>query len=177
MACNLIPQLLFQGFNTNGTFLAGGLLYSYQAGTSTPATTYTDTTLLTPNTNPIVLNALGQAEVALSPTQSYKFNLTDSFGNQMPGYPVDNVNGALNVASISSNIIPSITNTYTLGNATFEWSALYAQTVYQGGVPVVSYPITTAEQTVLTAQSATVVNYTYPYGCVDRYVINSTPGT
>ena len=173
MAGNLIPLLLFQGFNTNGSFLAGGLLYSYAAGSSTPQATYTDTTLLTPNTNPVVLNALGQAEIALNPTQSYKFNLTDSSGNQMPGYPVDNVAGALNVSSIGSSLIPSITNTYNVGSLTYQWANVYAQTLYEAGTPVVSYPISTNEQTALTATGAMVVNWSRPPGDVDRYVTNT----
>jgi hypothetical protein len=39
------------------------------------------------------------------------------------------------------------------------------------------YPTTAAEQAVLTALGASVVNSQYPQGYVDRYVTNSTPGT
>jgi hypothetical protein len=63
-----------------GLPLIGGLLYTYQAGTSTPQATYTDYTLGTPNTNPIVLNARGEASVWLG-SNTYKFVLQDSFGN------------------------------------------------------------------------------------------------
>ena len=55
----LIPQLTSQFFANNGTFLSNGLLYSYVAGSTTPAPTYTDSTGVTANTNPIVLNARG----------------------------------------------------------------------------------------------------------------------
>ena len=60
--------------------------------------------------------------VWLDPTSSYKFNLTDANGNQIPGYPIDNVSGPIN---LSSNLVPSTTNTYTLGTPVISWANLY----------------------------------------------------
>lgn len=67
----------WQFFDNNGVPLAGGLLYSYAAGTSTPQATYTDNTGLISNSNPIVLDAAGRvpSEVWLNSAQSYKFVL------------------------------------------------------------------------------------------------------
>jgi len=165
----LIPELLFQAFSPNGGFLSGGLLSTFQAGTNIPATVYGDPALTGPLTNPVQLNSLGQALIYLTPGQVYKFNLTDSQGNQIPGYPVDQVNSNLSFPSIVSNIIPATTNFYTLGNSTFQWQAVYAQTVFQNGVPVVSYPITPGE----TAAGVTPINFQYPPLCVDRYFNNT----
>ena len=39
----------WQFFNDNGIPLAGGLIYTYLAGTTTPAATYTSSTGLTAN--------------------------------------------------------------------------------------------------------------------------------
>ncbi len=47
----------------SGTPLAGGKVYVYEAGTTTPKTTYNNSDLTVPNTWPIVLDALGQADV------------------------------------------------------------------------------------------------------------------
>ena len=77
----LIPQLTSQFFANNGTFLSNGLLYSYVAGSTTPAPTYTDSTGGTANTNPIVLNARGECSVWVPGNTGYKFVLTDSAGN------------------------------------------------------------------------------------------------
>ena len=49
-----------QFFNNDGTPLAGGLIYTYAAGSSTPAATYTTNTGLIAHTNPIVLDSSGR---------------------------------------------------------------------------------------------------------------------
>jgi microcystin-dependent protein len=65
-------------FDTNGDPLAGGKLYAYQAGTSTPQNTYADQALLTPNANPVVLDANGEATIFVPDSTLYKFVLKDS---------------------------------------------------------------------------------------------------
>jgi hypothetical protein len=70
----------FQFFTTTGLPLSGGFLYSYQAGSSTPLATYTDSTGNIANTNPIVLGTDGRPpyEVWLTSGYSYKFVLATS---------------------------------------------------------------------------------------------------
>lgn len=65
-----------------GAPLASGLLYTYDAGTSTPKTTYVDSAGLTANTNPIVLDAAGRASIYLG-EGGYKLVLKDSLGNTL----------------------------------------------------------------------------------------------
>ena len=77
----LVPLLTPQFFANNGSFLVGGQLFSYQAGTSTPASTYTDSTGATPNANPIILNSRGEASIWIPPNVGYKFVLEDAAGN------------------------------------------------------------------------------------------------
>ncbi len=69
-----------QFFDNNGVPLAGGLIYTYQAGSSTPLTTYTTNAGTTPNTNPIILDASGRCpnEIWLQTGYSYKFILQTS---------------------------------------------------------------------------------------------------
>lgn len=59
-----------------GNPLVGGKLYTYDAGTSTPRTTYQDAAATVPNTNPVVLNARGEATVFWS--GAYKVILKDA---------------------------------------------------------------------------------------------------
>lgn len=77
----LAPYLTSQFFGNNGAFLSGGQLFTYQAGTVTPTPTYLDSTGVTPNTNPIVLNSRGECSIWLLPNVGYKFVLQDSSGN------------------------------------------------------------------------------------------------
>jgi hypothetical protein len=61
MAVNLSPIGNGQQFfNNNGEPLNGGLVYTYQAGSSTPLATYTDINGTTANANPIVLDSSGR---------------------------------------------------------------------------------------------------------------------
>lgn len=59
----LITLPLFRVFDGSGAPLAGGKLYFYEAGTTTPKDTYADSGEVTPNTNPVILDAEGYAEV------------------------------------------------------------------------------------------------------------------
>src|SRR6266403_438124 len=77
----LAPYLTQQFFGNNGAFLSGGQLFTYQAGTNTPISTYVDSIGVTTNTNPIVLNARGECSLWLIPNTGYKFVLQDSSGN------------------------------------------------------------------------------------------------
>ncbi len=70
-----------QFFNNNGVPLSGGKIYTYEAGTTTPATTYTSSSGTTAHTNPIVLNSAGRVstgEIWLIGTLYYKFALYDA---------------------------------------------------------------------------------------------------
>jgi len=70
-----------QFFDDSGVPLAGGKLYSYQAGTTTPQVTYTTAAGNVPHSNPIILNAAGRVatgEIWLTSGQNYKFVLKTS---------------------------------------------------------------------------------------------------
>ena len=75
--------------------LAGGKVYSYAAGTTTPQATYTDYTASTPNTNPVILDANGVAAIWIS--GSYKFVIEDSAGNIIK--TIDNVSSFTTAAT------------------------------------------------------------------------------
>jgi len=75
----LAPYAFPQYFDNDGDPLDGGLLYTYLAGTSTLATTYSDADLLVAHTNPIVLTAGGRCKIYLA-NLNYKFILQDANG-------------------------------------------------------------------------------------------------
>jgi hypothetical protein len=80
---------LFHGFYPDGTPLLGGKLYTYQAGTSTPAAAYHDAAATMPHQNPIILDDRGEALVHV--TQAMLWRLETPTGVQL--WEVDNIGG------------------------------------------------------------------------------------
>jgi len=62
---------------------SGGNLFFYVTGTSTPTDTYSDSTLTTPNANPVPLDSAGRpaTEIFLDPAVTYKVVLEDEDAN------------------------------------------------------------------------------------------------
>ncbi len=101
MAVNLSPVgngFQFLSSTTPNVPLAGGYIYTYQAGSSTPLNTYTDVNGTIANTNPIVLGTDGRppSEIWLTSGYSYKFVLTDS--NNTTIQTLDNLYGIIGTA-------------------------------------------------------------------------------
>jgi microcystin-dependent protein len=92
-----------QFFDDSGTPLAGGLIYTYAAGGTTPLVTYTSSSGLVSHPNPIVLDSAGRInEIWIPEGTSYKFILKSStnvligsFDNLFPiaSLPVSIANG------------------------------------------------------------------------------------
>jgi hypothetical protein len=125
MALNLSPLggAGWQFFDNNGVPLAGGLLYSYAAGTTTPLTTYTTSAGNTANSNPIVLDAAGRPanEIWLA-ANAYKLVLKTSAGVQL--WSMDNITGLpaagsqnYQVATAGQTVF-NVGFTYAVGNNT-----------------------------------------------------------
>ena len=70
-----IPFVKARFFDRCGKPLTGGQIYTYEANTTTPKVTYKDPYGLTPNTNPIILDAAGEADIYLDGT--YRIRITD----------------------------------------------------------------------------------------------------
>lgn len=131
MGVQLSPNPVMRFYDNNNFPLAGGQLWTYQAGTTTPQVTYTDSTGGTPNPNPVVMNARGEANVWMLPTQSYKLVLKDASGNTI--WTVDNVtapapvavgnmtdekgsNGQPGFSAANGDFTPGTTTSLTLSN-------------------------------------------------------------
>jgi hypothetical protein len=96
----LTPVPKIQFFGTDGLPLVGGKLYTYAAGTTTPLATYTDYTGATSNTNPVILDSNGQANVWLADTTNYKFILKTS--TEVLLYTTDYVSVPVTASSFAS---------------------------------------------------------------------------
>lgn len=86
-----MPTILPEGkqsfTNSAGAPLAGGKLYTYDAGTSTPRPTYQDAAGTTPNANPVIMDARGEALIFWS--GAYKVTLKDASDATI--WTVDNI--------------------------------------------------------------------------------------
>jgi hypothetical protein len=138
-----------QFFTNSGVILSGGKLYTYAAGTTTPAATFTSLSGNTNHTNPIILDSAGRVpggEIWLS-ASPYKFLIKDSndvligtydniSGIGAASYQVDNFTGTgsqtiftLSAASLGENFtfvyingVYQNKNTYTVSGVTLTFS-------------------------------------------------------
>lgn len=102
MATSVVnPRVQF--FANNGRPLIGGRIHTYVAGSSTRARTYKDAAKAQPNTNPIILDGRGEAQIYLAEGVEYKFVVEDSKGALI--YTQEPVYGAIwpNVDSWPTN--------------------------------------------------------------------------
>lgn len=94
----LTPMPVMQFFDGLGNPLAGGKLYTYEAGTTTPLATYTDQTGNTANTNPVILDSEGRANIWLVTTDLYYWELDNS--NDVQIWTADNIGSIVASADV-----------------------------------------------------------------------------
>lgn len=138
MAVNLSPLggVAAQFFNNDGVPLAGGLIYTYNAGTTTPLATYTTSSGNIAHSNPIVLDSSGRVpggEIWLTNGESYKFVIKDSSGLLIGSY--DNISpindaGFTRIANYTGD---GSTTSFTLPVSPFSenWINVFINGVYQ----------------------------------------------
>lgn len=154
MPTSPLPNIKVRFWNRAGTApLAGGKVYTYVAGSiNTNKTSWKDANKAAVNTNPIILDAYGEADIWLDGL--YKINLTDSADVNQWAAPIDNVaslstdniiyttTGTPNAYILTPNpaIISYTDSTFTLitnftntGPATINISGLGAQTLTKDG--------------------------------------------
>jgi hypothetical protein len=89
MTTIIMPEGRQRYFNNDGSPCAGGKLYTYAAGTTTPKAAYQDEAGTVPHQNPITLDAKGEAVIYWN--GAYKVDLKQADLVQVTGYPVDNI--------------------------------------------------------------------------------------
>lgn len=112
MTVSLSPLPIQQYFDDNSIEWVGAKLFTYLAGTTTKTNTYTDSGGGTPNLNPILLDARGQANIWLTSGVAYKFVLappTDGDPPTNPTWTVDNIStgGVSSISFGTTGLTPS----------------------------------------------------------------------
>lgn len=100
-----------QLFTNAGVVLAGGKIYTYLAGSTTLASTWTDSTQTTQNPNPIILDSAGRPpnEVWIA-NVAYKFVVQDANSNTLATY--DNIPGVNASTATFSEWVAGLAATY-----------------------------------------------------------------
>lgn len=113
-----MPYVKIQFLDDDGDPAAGYQLFTYDAGTSNKANTYTDVALTTPNANPVVLDSAGRATIFLQ-AQSYKFILATPTAADPPAGG-DQVWTADDIAAVPYY---NVSSTITTAGTEAEWTA------------------------------------------------------
>jgi hypothetical protein len=112
-----------QFFDNNGVILSGGKIYTYAAGTTTPQTTYTSASGVTPHANPIILDSAGRVpsgEIWLTDGLVYKFVIETAASILIGTY--DNITG-VNSNFVNYTIQEEVI-TATAGQTVFDLSTI-----------------------------------------------------
>ena len=94
----------FHAIDVNGNPLAGGKVYTYEAGTTTDQVTYTDADKSSQNTNPVILDSNGEADIWYD--VDVKIKLDNSANVQQ--WVIDNI--PPNAAPTSSGVFNLVDN-------------------------------------------------------------------
>lgn len=129
MAETLSPTPRLQFLNNDGKPLVGGKLFTYSAGTSTKLATYTDSGGGTPNSNPVILDFRGEANIWIPPNVPYKYVLAPPNDTDPPGSPIWTVDNIVNsqLLTLYAGVDTGIANSYIL-----TFSASF--TAYEDGI-------------------------------------------
>lgn len=96
----LSPAPRFYETDSNGDPLAFGKVHTYQSGTTTPLATYQSASG-SANTNPVILDAAGKANIWLLSTNLYTFYVTDA--NDVPQYTVNSIGGSASYTDLAAS--------------------------------------------------------------------------
>ena len=158
MAAVLLPQGKQQYFTAAGVPLVGGKVFTYDTGTTTPRTTWADAAQATPNANPVILDARGEALIFWS--GAYRVVIKDSLDNTI--WTVDGV--ADGISSLRADLANAVSASLGAGMVGFGTSVAYSDGTV-GGFLYRAYGRTSGE----VAASVTPTYYYYPPGDIRRY--------
>lgn len=124
-----------QFFDNSGVMLSGGEIHTYEAGTTTPAATYTSSAGNTFHANPIKLDSAGRVpggEIWLPAGKNFKFIVYTALGSLIATY--DNIASIAAGAALLANFTgDGATTSFTIPTAPISENAtnVYINGVYQ----------------------------------------------
>ena len=130
MANTRIALPLQQVLSSGGKPIVGGKLYIYTAGTSTLATTYSNSTLTSTNTNPVVADSNGMFGDIFAPTSPTVLNY-DLVYKTAFDVTIKQFNN-ISVGATENTFVANMTNIeagvqHASGNVDYNFSALISE--------------------------------------------------
>jgi hypothetical protein len=123
----------WQFFDNNGVPLAGGKLFTYAAGTTTPQASYTSVSGATAHANPIILDSAGRVsaggQIWLTVGLSYKFVLKTSVDVQI--WSADNIVGISGLGIVQNFTGTGSQTAFILSTTPTSSIQVYINGVYQ----------------------------------------------
>ena len=146
----LLPEGKQSFATATGAPLVGGKVFTYDSGTSTPRTTWSDANQTAPNANPVVLDGRGEASIYWN--GSYKVVLTDAAGVTIwTADPVTSTVGAIVATTITASGAVTFSSTLAVTGA-----ATFAAGVTVAGMLSATGQLTVATLATVTGATATV---------------------
>jgi hypothetical protein len=157
------PHVTFT--DSNGVSLAGGCVFTYTGGTSTPLATYTDSTGGTQNPNPVPLDATGSANIWLGPS-TYKFVIWSTGGTNC-------ASGALQwtVDQVPGNIF----NNTTVTGGTWSGGTITGAAVSGGTISNAAITNSTIDSTPIGQTTPASGSFTSVASALNSMTFSSTP--
>lgn len=170
MTAVLLPNGKQQYFTTAGLPAVGYKVATFDAGTSNPRITWQDALKVAQNTNPVILDARGEASIFWE--GAYKVQLQDSTGAVI--WTQDGLQSQPN--GFTSSLLPAVTNSVDIGSAAFTWRNGYFGTnvlLGAGNTPLLEISTGNigyyARTAIEIAAGAVPVVFSYRPGHVNRY--------
>ena len=151
MPASLFTAGQFRAFTNSGAPLAGGKVYTYAAGTTTPLATYTTQAGTVANANPVILDAYGRASIWLG-SASYRMIVKTSADVTLEDN--DNVNGSISASTADFEIarakrfvvgydddsdITNNTSALTNNSMLLRYSTAYSNAETKNGIQIQRY--------------------------------------
>lgn len=154
---SLFTAARFRALDADGNPLSGGKVYTYEAGTTTPKSSFTNSAALTPNANPVILDSEGYANIWLDGTYridiyssadtliSTTDNVSNDRGEKGDAGTISIADAGGTVDAITADYTPNITlsdlqicairsaGANTVTNPTFAPDGLTARTIVKNG--------------------------------------------
>lgn len=127
MATTFVDVLLQLRDELGADTLSGGKIQTYEAGTTTPLATYQDLAGATANTNPVILDSAGMAQIRQTDGVAYKWVVSDADDNVL--WTRDNITVGVSSSAGAGDVLVTLNYSGTPGAQALMGGAIFDRAV------------------------------------------------